>query len=53
VAVQRPAIGWPEVWAVIRASAERRLGKPLLRAYLLLAVFGIVVVAICIVVMRL
>jgi hypothetical protein len=49
---QRTAIGWPEVWAVIKASAERRLGKPLLKAYLLLAVFGIVVIAVCIVVMH-
>jgi hypothetical protein len=32
------------VWAVIKASAERRLGKPLLKAYFFLAVFGIVVV---------
>jgi hypothetical protein len=49
---QRTAIGWPEVWAVIKASAERRLGSPLLKAYLLLAIFGIVVVAISIVVMH-
>ena len=41
---QRTAIGWRDVWAVVKASAERRLGKPLLRAYLLLAVFGVVVV---------
>jgi hypothetical protein len=50
---QRTAIGWQDVWAVVRASAERRLGRPLLKAYLFLAVFGIVVVAICIVIMRL
>jgi hypothetical protein len=40
------------VWAVIQPSAERRLGKPLLRAYFFLAVFGIVVIAASIVVMR-
>jgi hypothetical protein len=50
---RRAAIGWPEVWAVIKASAERRLGKPLLKAYFFLAVFGIVVVAAAVIVMRL
>jgi hypothetical protein len=49
---QRTAIGWPEVWAVIETSAERRLGKPLLKAYLLLAVVGIAVVTVCIVIMH-
>lgn len=34
----------PDVWVVIKASAEKRLGKPLLRAYLLLAMFGAVIV---------
>ncbi|MGO9837776.1 MAG: hypothetical protein ACLP1X_26610 [Polyangiaceae bacterium] len=46
------AVGWPDVWAVIKASAERRLGKPLLKAYVFLAVFGIVVVAVAVLVMR-
>jgi hypothetical protein len=50
---QRTAIGWRDAWVVIKASAERRLGKPLLKAYLLLTVFGIVVVAGCIVIMHL
>jgi len=50
---RRTAIGWPEVWAVIKASAERRLGKPLLKVYLFLALFGIVVVLVCIVIMHL
>ena len=50
---QRTAIGWRDVWAVIKASAERRLGRPLLKTYLLLALFGIVVVGVCIVVMHL
>ena len=45
---QRTVIGWRDVWAVIKASAERRLGKPLLCAYLFLAIFGIVVIAVCI-----
>jgi hypothetical protein len=39
------------VWTVIKASAERRLGKPLIKAYLLLAGFGALVVAISILVM--
>jgi hypothetical protein len=50
---QRTAIGWRDVWAVVKSSAERRLGKPLLRAYVLLAVFGFAVVAGCIAIMRL
>jgi hypothetical protein len=49
----RTSVGWPDVWAVIKASAERRLGKPLLKGYLLLAAFGIVVVAAALLVMRL
>jgi hypothetical protein len=50
---RRTAVGWPHVWAVIKTSAERRLGKPLLKAYFFLAVFGIVVVAASLLVMRL
>ena len=50
---RRAAVGWLDVWAVIKASAERRLGKPLLKAYFFLAVFGIVVVAAALLVMRL
>jgi len=41
------------VWAVVKESAERRLGKPLLKAYFFLAVFGIVVISVSIVVMHL
>jgi hypothetical protein len=50
---QRTAIGWRDVWVVVKSSAERRLGKPLLMAYLFLALFGIVVVVVCIVIMHL
>lgn len=50
---QRTAIGWRDVWVVVKSSAERRLGKPLLKAYFFLAVFGIVVVAAALLVMRL
>ena len=50
---QRTAIGWRDVLAVVKASAERRLGKPLLMAYLFLALFGTVVVVVCIVIMHL
>ena len=49
----RTAIGWREGWVVVKSSAERRLGKPLLMAYLFLALFGIVVVVVCIVIMHL
>jgi hypothetical protein len=45
--------GPPDVWTVIKASAEKRLGKPLLLAYLLFAVFGAVIVAISVLVARL
>ena len=45
-------LGCPSVWTVIRASAHARLGKPLLTLYLLLAVFGIVVVAVSVVAMH-
>jgi hypothetical protein len=50
---QRTVIGGREVWAVIKASAERRPGTPLLKAYIFLALFGVVVVAVCVVVMHL
>ena len=50
---EQRAIGWRDVWSVIRASAERRLGKPLLKAYLLLALFGILAVGVCILIMHL
>src|SRR5262249_42477594 len=40
---ERP-VGWIDVWNVVKASAVRRLGKPLLVLYALLAVFGLVVV---------
>ena len=48
---QRP-VGWSDVWSVVKASALHRLGKPLLVAYALLAVFGLVVVAVSLLVMR-
>lgn len=50
---QRRAIGWRDVWVVVKSSAERRLGKPLLMAYLFLALFGIAVVVACFVIMHL
>jgi hypothetical protein len=51
--VERPrAIGWAEVWAVIKASALQRIGRRLLLAHLVLALFGVVVVTISIVVMQ-
>ena len=41
-----------QLWAVVQSSAEKRLGRPLLRAYLLLAVLGFVVVVISLLVDR-
>jgi len=40
-----PQVRWSDLWAVVRTSAVQRLGKPLLLAYLGLAVFGGSVVA--------
>jgi hypothetical protein len=40
---ERP-LAHSRAWAVIRASALHRLGKPLLLAYLWLLAFGVVVV---------
>jgi hypothetical protein len=48
---QRP-VGWIDVWNVVRASALRRLGKPLLVLYALLAILGLVVVVVSVFVMR-
>jgi hypothetical protein len=41
-----------DVWAVVKSSAGRRLGKPLLMAYLFLALFGLLVVGGSLVLMR-
>ena len=49
---QRDALGWRDAWAVIKASAENRLGRPLLAVYALLAIVGLVVVGISIVFMH-
>jgi hypothetical protein len=49
---ERATVGWGDVFAVVRSSAERRLGRPLLVAYLVLAIFGIAVVVACVVVMH-
>jgi hypothetical protein len=53
VADEQATVGWRDVWAVVRASAEKRLGRPLLMAYLMLALVGIAVVAGAVFVMRL
>jgi hypothetical protein len=44
---------WRDVWRVIKGSAERRLGKPLLMMYLVLAIVGAVGVAVSLLAMRL
>jgi len=44
--------GPPSVWAVVKMSALRRLGKPLLWTYLVLLVLGVLVVAASLVLMR-
>jgi hypothetical protein len=49
---QRGALGWRDAWAVIRTSAENRLGRPLLAAYALLALVGLAVVGISVVLMH-
>jgi hypothetical protein len=52
VTEQRVTVTWRDVWRVVSASAERRLGRPLLRVYLALALFGVAVVAVSVAVMR-
>lgn len=42
----------PSFWSVVKASAVRRLGVPLLKAYVTLLVLGILVVLVSIVLMR-
>ncbi len=53
VVVERVRVGWRDVWAAVKASAERRLGRPLLLMYLVLAIAGAVTVAVSILAMRL
>jgi hypothetical protein len=53
VADERVSAGWRDVWAVVKASAEGRLGKRLLLVYLVLAVVGAVSVAVSLLAMRL
>jgi len=43
---------WGQVWGVVKASAEHRLGKPLLRAYAVLALLGVLAVAASVIAMR-
>jgi hypothetical protein len=51
--VERGPVGWRDVWAALRQSAERRLGRPLLLLYLAMAVVGIATVAASLIAMRL
>jgi hypothetical protein len=41
------------VWAVVKASTERRVGAPPLMAYPFLALFGILPFVVCTVIMHL
>jgi hypothetical protein len=50
---ERATVGWRDVWAVVKASAERRIGKPLLVMYLVLALVGSIGVAASLLAMRL
>jgi len=43
-------VAWRDVWAVVKASAERRLGKPLLVAYLVLSLVKVAVIAVSVLV---
>jgi hypothetical protein len=47
---ERGNVGWRELWAVVKTSAERRIGRPLLVAYFVLALVGVVVVAVSVLV---
>lgn len=50
---RRATITWRDVWLGVKASAERRLGRHMLRVYLALALFGLGVVVASVVAMRL
>jgi hypothetical protein len=50
---RRAHVTWLDVWLVVKASALKRLGKPLLLAYLGLAVMGALGVAASVLMMRL
>jgi hypothetical protein len=50
VADERPTVGWRDVWTVVKTSAERWIGRPVLVAYLVLALVGIAVVAVSVLV---
>jgi hypothetical protein len=52
VADERVRVGWRDVGLVIKESAERRLGKPLLLMYFVLAILGAVSVAASLLAMR-
>ena len=52
-AVGRPPLAAEFVRLIERISRENPLWKPLVRAYVFLALFGVVVVAVCIVIMHL
>ena len=43
---------WGQLWGVVKASAEHRLGRPLLRAYAVLALLGLLTVAASLLAMR-
>lgn len=48
----REPVGWHDVWVVVKESALRRLGKPLVILHATLAAVGVLVVAISLLVMR-
>ena len=50
---ERANVGWRDVWTIVKESAERRLGKPLLLLYLALAIVGAIGVAVSLLAMRL
>jgi hypothetical protein len=49
---ERATVGWRDVGAVVKASAQKRLGRPLLVAYLVLAIVGAIGVVASILAMR-
>ncbi len=52
MADERVRVGWRDVCLVIKESAERRLGRPLLLMYFVLAILGAVSVAASLLAMR-
>lgn len=48
-----PTVGWRDIANVVKASAVKRLGMPLLKLYAVIALIGIITITASLVAMRL